>query len=125
MRAAKGEREGSQRAAKLTPIFCGGGFCPRILADTRFSGREAVDKQQAAGYVRSNQPPSTTEAGKMASSDATTRDDRTPRDLMRQWERLNVVKNQLIKQGLLNGDAKATDVVRVLRQEIPAELFAA
>lgn len=61
----------------------------------------------------------------MASSDATTRDDRTPRDLMRQWERLNVVKNQLIKQGLLNGDAKATDVVRVLRQEIPAELFAA
>lgn len=42
-------------------------------------------------------------------------DTRTDAELLRQWERLSKVKNQLIKAGMLNGDATAADVMAALR----------
>ncbi|MFZ1057871.1 MAG: hypothetical protein WAP47_01625 [Candidatus Rokuibacteriota bacterium] len=42
--------------------------------------------------------------------------------VLRGWERLNTIKNQLVKAGLLNGDAKPSDVLAKLREIIPAEI---
>lgn len=50
-------------------------------------------------------------------------DDRTAAKVLRQWEKLQTVRNQLVKQGLLNGDATATQVLDKLREQIPADLF--
>jgi len=50
-------------------------------------------------------------------------DDRTAQRVLRQWEKLQTVKNQLIKQGLLDGNATPTMVIDKLRSLIPADLF--
>lgn len=55
---------------------------------------------------------------------ATAPDTRTTQQIFRQWERLNAVKNQLIKMGLANGNTPPAEVVAVLRQQLPADLFA-
>lgn len=43
--------------------------------------------------------------------------------LLRAWERLSVIKNQLVKQGLLNGDATPAAVLEKLKQVIPTEML--
>jgi len=43
---------------------------------------------------------------------------------MRQWEKINMIKRQLIKQGLVNGDATPAMVLAKLREMIGPELFA-
>jgi len=53
----------------------------------------------------------------------TQNDERTMANLMRQYERLEKVKNALIRQGILDGSAKPSDVEAALRRMIPADLF--
>jgi hypothetical protein len=43
--------------------------------------------------------------------------------LLRGWERINTIKNQLVKAGLLNGDATPADVLTKLREVVPAEVI--
>jgi len=43
--------------------------------------------------------------------------------LLRGWERLNTIKNQLVKAGMLNGDATPAQVLAKLREIVPAELI--
>jgi hypothetical protein len=43
--------------------------------------------------------------------------------LLRGWERLNTIKNQLVKAGLLNGDATPALVLQKLREVVPAEVI--
>lgn len=50
-------------------------------------------------------------------------DNRTAAQLLRQHEKLNKVRAQLIRMGLINGDAKAEDVIGCLRSQIPADMF--
>jgi hypothetical protein len=52
-------------------------------------------------------------------ADATTP---TTAQLLRAWERLNTVKNQLVKAGALSGDATPTQVLDALRKLVPADL---
>lgn len=52
-----------------------------------------------------------------------TADDRTPGELLRQYDRLTKVKRELIKSGVLNGDARPDGVIAALRQLIPVEMF--
>lgn len=52
-----------------------------------------------------------------------TSDQRTTALVMRQWEKLEQIKRNLIKQGLLNGDATPAAVVAKLREVIPPDLF--
>lgn len=47
------------------------------------------------------------------------------KELMRAWERLNVIRNQLIKMGLADGNTSPDEVLRILRQQIPQDLIAA
>lgn len=53
-----------------------------------------------------------------------TPDERSNRDVMRQWERLKTVRSDLIKMGKANGDTSPAECVAILRAEIPADLFA-
>jgi len=53
---------------------------------------------------------------------AETQNDGGTTKLLRGWERLNTIKNQLVKAGLLNGDAKPAEVLAKLREIVPAEL---
>jgi len=50
-------------------------------------------------------------------------DERTAATLIRQWEKLNAIKNSLIKAGLLTGDATPAAVLQKLREVVPADLF--
>lgn len=50
-------------------------------------------------------------------------DERTAATLIRQWEKLNAIKNSLIKAGLLTGDATPAAVLAKLREVVPADLF--
>lgn len=43
--------------------------------------------------------------------------------LLRGWERLNTIKNQLVKAGLLNGDATPAMVLAKLKEILPTELL--
>lgn len=43
--------------------------------------------------------------------------------LLRGWERINTIKNQLVKAGLLNGDATPAMVLAKLKEVVPAELI--
>lgn len=43
--------------------------------------------------------------------------------LLRGWERLNTIKNQLVKAGLLNGDATPQMVLAKLHEVVPAEVL--
>jgi hypothetical protein len=43
--------------------------------------------------------------------------------LLRGWERINTIKNQLVKAGLLNGDATPAMVLAKLREVVPAEVI--
>lgn len=50
-------------------------------------------------------------------------DDRSAQKVMRQWEKLMTIKNQLVKQGLLDGNATPTQVLDKIRSMVPPELF--
>jgi len=50
-------------------------------------------------------------------------DTRTANQLLRQHEKLAKVRRELVKQGLLNGDAKPADVISCIRAQIPADMF--
>lgn len=50
-------------------------------------------------------------------------DNRSAQTIMRQWEKLQSIKNRLIRMGELSGDASPTDVIQQLRTMIPADLF--
>ena len=50
-------------------------------------------------------------------------DTRTPAELVKQHEKLGKVRRELVRQGLLNGDATADEVIACLRKSIPAEMF--
>lgn len=52
-----------------------------------------------------------------------TTDPRTAAKLIRQYEKIQSIKNNLIKQGLLTGDATPQQILVALRSLIPAELF--
>jgi hypothetical protein len=43
--------------------------------------------------------------------------------LLRGWERMNTIKNQLVKAGLLNGDATPAMVLEKLKQIVPPEVI--
>lgn len=48
---------------------------------------------------------------------------RTASTLLRQWEKISAVKSQLVKQGLLDGDATPAQVLEKLRQLLPADIM--
>lgn len=50
-------------------------------------------------------------------------DTRSPRDVMRQWERLKTVKNELIKMGMANGNTSPAECLEILRKQLPPEVF--
>ena len=50
-------------------------------------------------------------------------DERSAANVIRQYEKLNAIKNQLIKQGLLDGNATPAMVLAKLREVVPADLF--
>lgn len=54
-----------------------------------------------------------------------TTDVRTPQQILRQWEKLEQVKRQLVKAGLLNGDATPAMILAKLRELVPPDIFAA
>ena len=43
--------------------------------------------------------------------------------LLRGWERINTIKNQLVRAGLLNGDATPAMVPAKLPEAVPAEVI--
>lgn len=51
-------------------------------------------------------------------------DERTTAQVMRQWEKLENVKRQLVKQGLLTGDATPAQVIQKIREIVPPDIFA-
>ena len=50
-------------------------------------------------------------------------DARTAATLIRQWEKLQSIKHNLIKAGLLSGDATPAAILAKLREVVPADLF--
>lgn len=50
-------------------------------------------------------------------------DERTNRDVMRQWERLKTIKNDLIKMGLANGNTTPAECLEILRSQLPPDVF--
>jgi len=50
-------------------------------------------------------------------------DKRTNREVMRQYDRLRLIKAQLVRGGVVNGDATPADVLKALRSQIPADLL--
>lgn len=50
-------------------------------------------------------------------------DTRTPEELMRQWEKLNQIRRQLVTQGVISTNASVNDVIPALRKTIPQDLF--
>jgi len=52
-----------------------------------------------------------------------TTDTRTAAKLIRQYEKLQSIKSNLIKQGLLTGDATPAQILQALRNLIPQEIF--
>lgn len=50
-------------------------------------------------------------------------DERSAREVMTQWRKLNEVKRQLVKQGALNDDATPAQVIDMLRTQIPPDVF--
>jgi len=50
-------------------------------------------------------------------------DERTAREVMRQWEKLAQVKRALVKDGALDGNATPQQVIDKIRALIPADLF--
>lgn len=52
-------------------------------------------------------------------------DTRTPSQVMRQWEKIEQVKRQLVKAGALNGDATPAMVMAKLKELVPPDIFAA
>jgi hypothetical protein len=50
-------------------------------------------------------------------------DTRTPADLIRQHERISKVRRDLIKQGLVNGDATPQDIMETIARTIPPSMF--
>lgn len=51
-------------------------------------------------------------------------DKRNAATLIRQYELLNKIKRDLVKQGLLNGDATPGQILEKLRTVIPPNLWA-
>ncbi len=49
---------------------------------------------------------------------------RTNAQLMTQWRKIQEVKRQLIKEGIVNGDATPTQVIAAIEHAIPEDLFA-
>lgn len=54
----------------------------------------------------------------------TTPDTRSNRDVLRQWERLKTIKNDLIKMGLANGNTPPARCLYILREQLPPDVFA-
>ena len=50
---------------------------------------------------------------------------RTNAQLMTQWRKVQEVKRQLMKEGIVNGDASPTQVIAAIAAAIPEDLFAA
>lgn len=50
-------------------------------------------------------------------------DKRSNREVMRQYDRLRLIKSQLVKAGALNGDATPAMVLAELRSQIPSDLL--
>lgn len=51
-------------------------------------------------------------------------DERTTAQVLRQWDKLEQIKRQLVKQGLLAGDATPAAVVAKVREVVTADVFA-
>lgn len=51
-------------------------------------------------------------------------DNRTMQTVIRQWQQLEQIKSRLVRAGLLSADATPQQVEQVLRQVVPADLFA-
>lgn len=50
-------------------------------------------------------------------------DHRSAKEVMRQYDRLRIVKSQLVRGGTLNADATPDQIIAELRRQIPADLF--
>lgn len=50
-------------------------------------------------------------------------DERTAAQLLRQHDRLSKVRRDLVKQGLVNGDARPDDILAAIRKLIPVDMF--
>ena len=53
----------------------------------------------------------------------TTEDTRTPAQLFRQYEKIEQVKRQLVKAGLIAGDATPAAIIAKLREVVTPDLF--
>ena len=53
----------------------------------------------------------------------TTADTRSAAQLFKEWRKLEEVRRNLTKQGLLNGNATPDDVIDTLRKAIPPAVF--
>lgn len=51
-------------------------------------------------------------------------DTRTTKQLITEWRKLEEIRRSLVRNGLINGDAKPADIVRALRTAIPPDTFA-
>lgn len=56
------------------------------------------------------------------SSDTT--DTRSAKELLTQWRKLKEVRQSLVRQGLVDGDATPAEVLAALRKMIPPDVFA-
>jgi len=52
-------------------------------------------------------------------------DMRTTAQVLRQWDKLEQIKRQLVKQGLVAGDATPAAVIAKVREVITPDLFSA
>ncbi len=60
----------------------------------------------------------------MANTTSGGEDKRTIATILRQYEKLEQIKNKLIKQGLLDGNATPQLVLAKVREIVPPEVFA-
>lgn len=50
-------------------------------------------------------------------------DERAAGTLLRQWERINSVRSQMVKAGLIDGDATPAQVLARLREILPIDVM--
>jgi len=63
-------------------------------------------------------------ANQAAAAQAVPADDtRTSKEVMRQYDRIRLIKGQLVKRGYLSDDATPGEVLAEVRRQIPADLF--
>lgn len=50
-------------------------------------------------------------------------DTRSPLLVLRQWKELQQIKRQLVREGIIDGDATMAEVVEAMRAQVPFDLM--